>query len=152
MGTPAPPFLLFYRMTKKFYFVVFLFFLAAFRIKAEDGGFLYMEGDFYFFQGEGKANHKIPDETRRRSLSREAAILEAKAKMAQFVYGQRPNNYAKLESAVERDKRIKTYVSVFLKGTQVVDAQWDDQGNCTAVVKINKKDLFRKTQANKPKK
>ena len=139
-------------MNKKTFFAAALFFLAAFQLKAEEAAYPHQEGDFYFFQGEGKANINIPDETRRRSLSREAAILDAKAKMAQFVYGQRPNNYAKLESAVERDKRIKTYVSVFLKGTQVVDTQWDDQDNCTAVVKINKKDLFRKTQANKPKK
>jgi hypothetical protein len=128
----------------KTFFAVTFFLLAAVQARAVEDLSLYQQGDDYFFQGEGKANPKIASQTRRRTLSMQAAVLDAQMKMARMVYGRRPDGYAKLESAAEKDKRVRYFVSAFIKGSQVVETQWDDDDSCAAIVKISRKNLFGK--------
>ncbi|OGR96014.1 MAG: hypothetical protein A2902_03945 [Elusimicrobia bacterium RIFCSPLOWO2_01_FULL_64_13] len=125
--------------------LAFSLLLAAWPARAgENTLYLYRDGDDFYFQGEGRANPAFTDSTRRRSLSQAAAVLDAKARMAVYVYGMGTVHGEKLQEAYKTDKRIRAYVSAFLKGTLVTELEWDDEDNCVVVLKISRKDLFRK--------
>lgn len=106
-----------------------------------------VKGHYLYFEGEGKADETLENQTQRRSLSKEAALLEAKAKIAYYIDQLKTKKGKFIKEERARNKKMELKVAVFIKGVQPEHSQWDEFDNCKATVRIHKKRLLNSLKA-----
>ncbi len=97
------------------------------------------KGQYLFFEGEGKASPTIQNSTQRRSLSQEAAILDAKSKIAFYIDELKTKEQIPFKEEIAKSKAVEKRVKMFIQGVQTTKSKWDKEDHCTVVVKIHKK-------------
>lgn len=109
-----------------------------------------VKGQYLYFEGEGKADQNLQNQTQKRSLSKEAAILEAKTKIAYYIDRLKTKKGKLIKEERAKNKKMEFKVSVFIKGVQPQETQWDEYDNCKATVRIHKKRLLNSLKAKGP--
>lgn len=107
----------------------------------------YSKGNYLYFAGEGKADPAMENQTQKKSLANEAAILDGKAKIALYIDTLKTKKGELIKEAMKNNKQIHLKVSAFLENVEIVETSWDDQDNCKTVLRINKKNLLKQLKA-----
>ena len=122
---------------------ILAFLLIPTQIHSESEGFMYKKGKFYYFKGKGRPKLDSTNKTQRLSLSKEAAIMDGKAKIAFYIDGLKTKSGISVAKIKGKDEKVKTRVRMILDGVETVKTDWDDQDNCTAILKINYKSIMK---------
>jgi len=109
-----------------------------------------VKGHYLYFEGEGKADQNLQNQTQKRSLSKEAALLEAKTKIAYYIDQLKTKKGKLIKEERTKNKKMEFKVSIFIKGIQPQETQWDEYDNCKATVRIHKKRLLNSLKAKEP--
>lgn len=100
-------------------------------------------GGYVYFDGAGNADPQKDNRTQRKSLSEQAAISDAKVKLAYYMHSLPHKSGVTLQEVMEKDGTVERRVRAFIKGVEVVEREWDAEDNCRVSVRVNKKDLQR---------
>lgn len=133
---------------KWFLFFISIFFpiICSFPVGAETN-YPYSKGNFIYFSGEGKANQSTENQTQKRSMAQEAAILDGKAKIALYIDNLKTKKGEMIKEAIKKDKKIERKVHAFLMNVEIGETSWDEQDNSKTILKINKKSLLKSLKA-----
>ncbi len=99
-----------------------------------------------YFTGHGRPNPGLENVTQRRSLSRESAIIDGKARIARYIQNMKMDKNLTLSEAMVKDPRLPGKVKMFLSGIQPVKSRWDKDDNCTVTLKMNKKAFLKQVR------
>ncbi len=111
----------------------------------------YAKGSYLYVLGKGKPNPGMENKTQRRSLAREASILDGKAQIAAYIHGLRRKSGETIGQSMEKERKIRTRVIEFIEGVGNGKSRFDEEDNCSTILKVNRKTIQRKLKAKEPK-
>jgi len=112
----------------------------------------YKKGKYLYFQGIGETHIQTDNKTQMRSLCSEAAILDAKAKMVYYVDELRHKRKKISVKAMKgKYKKYRYKVKAVLKRAEIVRNSLTEENKCEAILRINRKKLFRKLKVKESK-
>ena len=94
--------------------------------------------------GIGAADALIVNSTRRRAVSRNAAVVDAQYRLLSFVQGLTISGGVTVEQAMQTDSSISAIVDGYLQGAQEVKMEWTKDDGCLVTMRLYTKHLKSK--------
>ena len=101
----------------------------------------WINDDTFRVMGMGSPSRDVDDKFRRELVSKQAAELDAKNKIAAKIVGSYIESLSSTEKGMIDEYVIQERVAGRIRGTSVVETKWDSQQNCTVVMELYSKDL-----------
>lgn len=103
--------------------------------------------EFYEAQAFGGPSPEAATMAAKKQTSLEAAKLSALNDIATYLYGVKLESGMTVKDAALKDSNISAEVTVFIRGAEVIKKEWDDEGGCSVVMRINMKDFKERLKA-----
>ena len=103
----------------------------------------WINDDTFRVMGMGSPSRDVDDKFRRELVSKQAAELDAKNKIAAKIVGSYIESLSSTEKGMIDEYVIQERVAGRIRGTSVVETKWDSQQNCTVVMELYSKGLKR---------
>lgn len=120
-----------------------IFFSASVTLHAGFFDFLKPKPKSAVFEGMGKADPSITNQTQRRALSKRAAITRAQAKAILYIDKLKLDKKRTVKEARLKNKKIQITIDAYIRGVEVTDVRWDKRDNCTVKTRIRPKQLLQ---------
>ncbi|MBI4064215.1 MAG: hypothetical protein HY401_07950 [Elusimicrobia bacterium] len=91
--------------------------------------------------GIGGADPALPNQTQRRSLSRDAAIAKAQFEMLSMVKKIEVEGGTTVQDAISKDSTLETRLQETLSGAEILKTEWTNDDGCVVTMRIPKKRL-----------
>ena len=101
----------------------------------------WINDDTFRVMGMGSPSRDVDDKFRRELVSKQAAELDAKNKIAAKIVGSYIESLSSTEKGMIDEYVIQERVAGRIRGTSVVETKWDSQQNCTVVMELYSKGL-----------
>lgn len=88
-------------------------------------------------KGQGVGTIKIKDLGRRKLTALRAAELDAYRRLLEVVQGVQVTSYASVGDMMKASPTITTRITGILKGMQLIDVTYSDDGGCTVTMEVN---------------
>lgn len=139
-------------MIKKIFQIIFLTSSLLFVISCGTGVSRnrpegWINDDTFRVMGMGSPSDDIDDKFRREVVSKQAAELDAKNKIAAKIVGSYIESLSSTEKGMIDEYVIQERVAGRIRGASVVETKWDSQQNCTVVMELYSKGLKKQVDA-----
>lgn len=101
------------------------------------------EGRYITAIGIGASDPKLPSDTQRKALARDAAIVKAQFEMLSMIRGVTLKGGVRVERAVEADSAIESSMLETLRGAEVVKSEFTSDSGCVVTMRIPRSRLDR---------
>jgi hypothetical protein len=91
--------------------------------------------------GIGASDPKLPTDTQRKALARDAAIVKAQYELLSMVKGVQLTGGVTVDRAMETDSALAARVDAMIRGAEVVKSEFTDDGGCVVTLRLPKKRL-----------
>ncbi|MBI2070371.1 MAG: hypothetical protein HYT79_07175 [Elusimicrobia bacterium] len=91
--------------------------------------------------GIGGADPSLPNQTQRRSLSRDAAIVKAQFEMLSMIKRVQVEGGTTVQDAIAKDSTLESRLNEELKGAEIIKTEWTNDDGCVVTMRIPKKRL-----------
>ena len=88
--------------------------------------------------GIGGADPEMPNATRRKAMSRNAAIVAAQYEMLSMVKGVELEGGIRVERAMEADSVLQTKIDAAIAGAEIVSTEWTNDDGCIVKLRLPK--------------
>jgi len=107
----------------------------------------YAKKGYLYFEGNGIPNPESANQTQRRNMSNQAAIIDAMSKIAIYVDGLKLKNNEIVKDAKAKDPKLVMRIDSSVKGAETVKTSWDDGDNCRVMLRIIRKNVLKDLEA-----
>ncbi|WP_300366454.1 hypothetical protein [Brachyspira sp.] len=101
----------------------------------------WINNDTFRVMGMGSPSNDVNDKFRREVISRQAAELDAKNKIAAKIVGSYIESLSSTEKGMIDEYIIQERVAGRIRGTSIIETKWDSKQNCTIVMELYSKNL-----------
>ncbi len=91
--------------------------------------------------GIGASDPKLPTDTQRKALARDAAIVKAQYELLSMVKGVQLTGGVTVDRAMETDSALAARVDAMIRGAEVVKSEFTADGGCVVTLRLPKKSL-----------
>ena len=91
--------------------------------------------------GIGASDPKLPTDTQRKALARDAAIVKAQYELLSMVKGVRLSGGVTVDRAMETDSALAARVDATIRGAEVVKSEFTADGGCVVTLRLPKSRL-----------
>lgn len=102
-------------------------------------------GAYFEAIGIGAGDSTLTNETQRRSLARDAAIVKAQYELLSLIKGVELDGGYTVSRAISMDSNLATRVHSSIRGARVLKSEFTDDGGCVVTVRLPKEELRRET-------
>jgi len=106
------------------------------------------KGGYITVIGIGASDPKLPSDTQRKSLARDAAIVKAQFEMLSMLKGVTLKGGVRVERAVEADSAIESSMLETIRGAEIVKSEFTSDSGCVVTVRIPRSRLGRMLSAD----
>jgi len=100
-----------------------------------------LDKEFLWVRGIGAANPDFKSDTQKRALSREAAISNAYQRAGEFLKGAALQGKTQVENAVVTNQDLLTQINAVVQGGEIFSSEYLEDGGCTVIMRISRKDM-----------
>ncbi len=98
-------------------------------------------GNYIESIGIGGADPSLPNQTQRRSLSRDAAIVKAQFEMLSMIKKVEVEGGTTVQDAIAKDSLLESRLKETLSGAEIIKTEWTNDDGCVVTMRIPKKRL-----------
>lgn len=98
-------------------------------------------GSYIEALGIGGADPALPNQTQRRSLSRDAAIVKAQFEMLSMIKKVEVEGGTTVQDAIAKDSHLESRLKETLTGAEIVKTEWTNDDGAVVTMRIPKKRL-----------
>jgi hypothetical protein len=91
--------------------------------------------------GIGAADPKLPTETQRKALSRDAAIVKAQYEMLSMIKGVELEGGVTVDRALETDSNLESRVLDTIRGAEILKSEYTSDNGCVVTLRLPKSRL-----------
>jgi hypothetical protein len=96
---------------------------------------------YLYARGMGAADAKLTNETQKKALARNAAIVNGQYNMLSVVRGAMLTGGINVQAAMEKDSKLGTHIQSLIRGAQVTRTQWSNDSGCVVSLRLPKSSL-----------
>ncbi len=97
--------------------------------------------------GIGAADPKLPTDTQRKALSRDAAIVKAQYEMLSMIKGVKLEGGVTVRRALESDSALEARVNDAISGAEIRKSEFTADGGCVVTIRLPKSALEKAIKA-----
>lgn len=99
------------------------------------------QSDFVEAIGIGASDPKLPTDTQRKALARDAAIVKAQYEMLSMVKGVTLSGGVTVSRALEKDSTLEARVLEMIKGAEILKSEFTSDNGCVVTIRLPKERL-----------
>ncbi|MBI4669073.1 MAG: hypothetical protein HY747_07780 [Elusimicrobia bacterium] len=100
-----------------------------------------VSGSFIESIGIAGADPALPNQTQRRALSRDAAIVKAQFEMLSMVKKVEVEGGTTVQDAIAKDSLLESKLKETLSGAEIIKTEWTNDDGCVVTMRMPKKRL-----------
>lgn len=100
------------------------------------------EDDYYIFAiGVAASDPALKNDTQRKALARDAAIVKAQYELLAYLKGVTLKGGVKVQRAMESDSVIESNINQLIRGAEVVRSEFTNDYGCVVTVRLPRESL-----------